>query len=199
MNETTLLLLLMIGPLSKAPDGVGTFSLTVAEANRVQVFQGSVEYQRKDDEKEFACRLEFASETTLSASSDANSKKLETVIIVHASSKESVASNRNFPGAKDYVGPFNFGPMLLNPKELAELKTIEGSSSRKQGVLEPTTALFTVEKGKDGDRVTCFSVQDASPSKNSWIKSPHVISAVFKWGDAKPDPKRLVVPEAEKK
>jgi len=94
---------------------------------------------------------------------DAKSKKLETVIVVHASDKESVASSRGFPGEKDFVGPFNFGPMLLNPKELVELKTIEGSSSRRQGVLEPETALLTVENDKEGNRVTCFSVQHASP------------------------------------
>ncbi|QDU27811.1 hypothetical protein ETAA8_29020 [Anatilimnocola aggregata] len=196
MNEFTIMLVLLIAPLSSARNGVADITMTITQPEGVLVIKGAFEYQ-KSDAGEVFFRLEFSEQLTIVANKPPSREKLETVIIVRANREKAVASFQGLPGEDDSSGPFNFGPHLVDPTRAFDFKTLSEPRLRLHGVLEKA-AVATFETAQHSDRITCFTAHNSSPAKNAWLKQPHVVSGVLQWKEGKPDAARFGIPIATK-
>lgn len=195
MNEFTFCVLLLVGPLSTAPTGVGDFSMTINEADNVRIYYGTVEYDKRM-KGEVLCRLVVTRETSIDRQGTAKGVELSTQSIVRLSNTNSRMYTVNFPGEKDYLGAFNFGPLLYNAKTELELKALDEESSRQVGMMEKMS-FITTDNAKGTERLTSLTAQRATPLEKAWIKDSHIVSVVYKWHDRMPDPKRLEIPAAK--
>jgi hypothetical protein len=193
MNETTLFLVLVCGPLSGPEYGSGEFMLSLTEATRVEVIQGTLEYDRRE---RFRARADFGTQNVFKAGGATTTRERVFEMIMDVNDKDEQAYFESALEMRKTFGKYEFTKFLLDYKQTIDFeKSVAG---RRTGLLDKTYPLVVESDAKTG-QVMCLTMELASPPKDSWVKAPHAVSIVFKWNDKEPDPARFVIPAVDKK
>jgi hypothetical protein len=201
MNETAAFLLLLIPQLCERDFGAGHYCVSTAEAGQVQIFYGTIEYERNGDRQLW--RVEASQEHKVDQHGSVSKKDLGATAIIRLNAANS-SSYFHIPteGVNEALHELlgkekSHARLLRKPNSPLKLGDPQGNVARRQGTVEigaPMPSFSASVESKDG-RAVCASFLMADPPDKAWIKSSHVISIAVSWKDERPDAERFRIPE----